>query len=72
MVFYGIHLLNLLVNRKKNICIFGNVITLQIILRNEIPGNNNLFKVTDTKNKVWLMFVFKGTPEYKNKSNTMG
>ena len=26
-------------NRKKNICIFGNVITLQILLKNEIPGN---------------------------------
>ena len=24
---------------RKNICTFGNVITLQIILRNEIPGN---------------------------------
>ena len=32
----------------KNVCIFGNVGRLQIILRNEIPGNNNLFKVTDT------------------------
>ena len=25
---------------------FGNVITLQVILRNEIPGNNDMFKVT--------------------------
>ena len=33
---------------------FGNVITLQIIPRNEIPGNNDLFKVTSTENKVWL------------------
>ena len=29
----------------------GNLITLQIILRNEIPGNNDLFKVTNTQNK---------------------
>ena len=35
-----------------------------------IPGNNNLFKVTDTLNKVWLIFVLKGTPNYKNKANT--
>ena len=35
-------------NRRKNISIIGNVITLQIILRNEILGNNNLFKVTST------------------------
>ena len=35
-------------NGKKNICIFGYVITLQIILRNEFPGNNGLFKVTST------------------------
>ena len=36
------------VNGKKIICIFGNIITLKIILRNEIPGNNDLFKVTST------------------------
>ena len=35
-------------NGRKNIYIFGNVITLQIILRNEIPGNCNFFKVTGT------------------------
>ena len=35
-------------NGRKNICIVGNVITLQIILRNIILGNNNLFKVTST------------------------
>ena len=35
-------------NGRKNICIFGNVIILKIILRNEIPGNNGLFKVTST------------------------
>ena len=33
-------------NGRKIICILGNVIALQIILRNEIPGNNGLFKVT--------------------------
>ena len=38
-------------NGRKNICIFGNIITLQIILRNEIPGNNSLFKVASTKKK---------------------
>ena len=47
-------------NGRKNICIIGNVITLQIILRNEIPGNNNLFKVTSTLNKVRSIFVLKG------------
>ena len=35
-------------NGKKNICIFQNVIALQITLRNEIPGNNDLFKITST------------------------
>ena len=35
-------------NGGKIICIFGNVITLKIILRNEIPGNNGFFKVTST------------------------
>ena len=38
-------------NGRENIfieCIFLNVITLQIILRNEIPGNNDLFKVIST------------------------
>ena len=29
----------------------GNVITLKIILRNEIPGNNGWFQVTSTKIK---------------------
>ena len=28
-------------NGRKNICVIGNVIT-EIILRNEVPGNNNL------------------------------
>ena len=28
--------------------VFGNVITLKKILRNEIPGNNGLSKVTST------------------------
>ena len=28
--------------------------TLQMILRDEIPGNNCLFKVTSTSNKAWL------------------
>ena len=35
-------------NGKKIISIFGNVIAFKIILRNEIPGNNGLFKVTST------------------------
>ena len=34
-------------NGNKNICIFGNVTTLQIILR-ETPGNKDLFKVKST------------------------
>ena len=38
-------------NGRKNICIIRNVITLQIILRNQIPGNNNLFKATIPKIK---------------------
>ena len=37
-------------NGKKNI-IIGNVITVQIILRNEIPGNNNLLKLQVPKIK---------------------
>ena len=28
-------------NGRKNICLIGNVIRLQLILRNEIPGNNS-------------------------------
>ena len=47
-------------NGRENISIIGNVITLQIILRNKILGNNNLFKVTSTWNKVRLIFVLKG------------
>ena len=35
-------------NGRKIIRIFGNKITLQIILRNEIRGDNGLFKVTNT------------------------
>ena len=45
---------------------FGNVIALQIILRNEILGSNNVFKVTSTLNKVWLIFVLKGIPIEKS------
>ena len=41
---------------------FGNVMASQIILRNEILGSNNVFKVTSTLNKVWLIFVLKGIP----------
>ena len=32
-------------NGRKIIDIFRNAITLKTILRNEIPGNNGLFKV---------------------------
>ena len=35
-------------NGRKNICISGNVITLQIIPGNDILENNDLFKVTST------------------------
>ena len=35
-------------NGREIIYIFENVITLKIILRNNIPGNNGLFKVTFT------------------------
>ena len=45
---------------------FGNVIALQIILRNEILGSNNVFKVTSTLNKVWLIFDLKGIPIEKS------
>ena len=45
---------------RKNICIIGNVITLQVILRIESPGNSNLFKITSTLNKAWIVFVLKG------------
>ena len=33
---------------RKNICIFGNVITLEIIVRKETPGSKGLLKVTNT------------------------
>ena len=45
---------------------FGNVIALQIILRNEILGSNNVFKVTSTLNNAWLIFVLKGIPIEKS------
>ena len=45
-------------------CIFPNVITLQIILRNEITGNKNSFKVASTQNKVWLIFSKKETLKF--------
>ena len=35
-------------NGSKIICIFGNVITLKIIIRNEIPRSNGLLSVTST------------------------
>ena len=38
-------------NGRKIICIFGNVTMLKIILRNEFPGNNGLFKVQVPKIK---------------------
>ena len=38
----------------------------QIILRNEILGSNNVFKVTSTLNKVWLIFDLKGIPIEKS------
>ena len=38
----------------------------QIILRNEILGSNNVFKVTSTLNKVWLIVVLKGVPIEKS------
>ena len=38
---------------------FGNEVTLQIIPRNEILRNNNLFKVTDILN-----FALKRIPNY--------
>ena len=47
---------------------FGNVTTLQIILRNEIPRNNDYFNVTPgTFNKVWLIFVLKGITKNSKK-----
>ena len=45
---------------------FGNVIALQIILRNEFLGSNNVFKVKNTLNKVWLIFILKGMPIEKS------
>ena len=38
-------------NGRKNICISGNVITLQIIPGNDILENNDLFKVASTSPK---------------------
>ena len=48
-------------NGRKNICIFGNVITLEIILKNEFPENSDLSKVTRSLNKLW--------PPNKNKKS---
>ena len=48
-------------NERKNIYIIENLITLQIILRNEIPGNDNSLNVASTLIKVWLIFILKGT-----------
>ena len=45
---------------------FGNVIALQTILRNKILGSNNVFKITSTLNKVWLIFGLKGIPIEKS------
>ena len=42
-------------NGRKNICIIGDVMTFQIILRKEIPGNNNLFKVPRIKYEEFLL-----------------
>ena len=47
-------------NGKINLCIFGNVVTLQIIQRNKILGNNGLIKVASNYNKVWLTNLKKG------------
>ena len=33
---------------RKNICIFGNVIALEIIVRKETPRSKGLLKVTNT------------------------
>ena len=41
-------------NGKINLCIFGNVVTLQMVQRNKILGNNGLIKVASNYNKVWL------------------
>ena len=48
---------------------FGNVIALQIILRNEVLGSNNVFKVASTLNKVWLIFGLKGIPIEKSSNS---
>ena len=47
------------INGRKNIWIFRNVITLQIILRNEIPGNNDLSKVTCLNVKIKYGYQIK-------------
>ena len=41
---------------------FTNIVTLQIIPRNEVPGKNKFFKVIDT-----LSFEKKRKPNYKKK-----
>ena len=50
------------------IFVFRNVITLQIILRNKIPGTNNLFKVKVHKIK-YSSFLF--LKEYQIKKNSI-
>ena len=46
-------------NGRKNICIFGNAITLQIILGNNILRNNDLPKVTSTSPKKGMVTKLK-------------
>ena len=52
-------------NGRKIICIFGNVTILKIILRNEFPGNNGLFKVQVPKIKYGYE-INKKRPIFKN------
>ena len=52
-------------NGRKNICIFGNAITLQIILGNNILRNNNLPKVTSTSPKKGMVTKLKEKVQFQ-------
>ena len=58
---FGIFDMMCWLNGRKIILILRNVITLKIILRNEIPGNNVQFKVTSTKIKYGYQINKKGS-----------
>ena len=52
-------------NGRKNICIFGNAITFQIILGNNILRNNDLPKVTSNSPKKGMVTKLKEKVQFQ-------